>query len=249
MVIHGRFGSMAAHLAAHQVGLVDGILLDLGVSSPQLDDAARGFSFMRPGPIDMRMDTSTGPTALELIRELSVADLATIIRDYGEERQYQRIARRLKAAEAAGQLTSTVAMAQVIASCFSAGEIRKMHINPATRTFQGLRIAVNHELDELSQFLAEFPELLGAGGRCAVISFHSLEDRLVKHRLRDLAWTSSLPPRFALEAGERVLPVCVPIERRARFAASEEADDNPRARSARLRTCERTTAPNQPSQQ
>jgi 16S rRNA (cytosine1402-N4)-methyltransferase len=135
----------------------------------------------------------------------------------------------------------------VIAGCFSAGDLRRLHIHPATRTFQALRIAVNRELDELEQFLADFPALLAAGGRCAVISFHSLEDRLVKRRFRDLAWTSSLPPRFADEAGERVLPVCVPVERRARFAGDDEADDNPRARSARLRTCERTTAPNLPS--
>ncbi|MEZ4398609.1 MAG: 16S rRNA (cytosine(1402)-N(4))-methyltransferase RsmH [Kofleriaceae bacterium] len=243
-VVHGRFGDLAAHLAALDVTAVDGILLDLGVSSPQLDAAERGFSFMRAGPIDMRMDPSQGPTALDLIRALPVGQLTGVLRDYGEERQAPRIARRLKEAEAAGALTSTTALAEIVAGCFSAFEVRKLHIHPATRTFQGLRIAVNRELDELEAFLAAFPDLLVAGGRCAVISFHSLEDRLVKRRFRDLAWQSSLPPRFAAEAGERIAAVCVPIERRARFAEEAEADDNPRARSARLRTCARTDAPN-----
>ncbi|MBK9035371.1 MAG: 16S rRNA (cytosine(1402)-N(4))-methyltransferase RsmH [Myxococcales bacterium] len=246
-VVHGRFGAIPAHLAAIDVATVDGVLLDLGVSSPQLDDAARGFSFTREGPIDMRMDTSHGPTALELIRATPVGELAAILRDFGEERLNHRIARRLKDAERDGALTSTLALANTIAACFSGADLRKLHIHPATRTFQALRIAVNGELDELAEFLAVFPDLLAPGGRCAIISFHSLEDRLVKRRFRDLAWTSSLPPRFALEAGERVEAVCVPIERKARFANDDEADDNPRARSARLRTCERTTAPNLPS--
>lgn len=246
-VVPGRFGALAAHLAGLGVSAVDGILLDLGVSSPQLDDAERGFSFMREGPIDMRMDPTSGPTALELIRDTPMNELAAILRDYGEERLHYRIARRLKDAEKSGALTSTTAMAAVISSCFSGGDLRKLHIHPATRTFQGLRIAVNAELDELEQVLADFPDLLVTGGRCAIISFHSLEDRLVKRRYRDLAWESSLPPRFAEVQGERSHAVCVPIERRARFAAEDEADDNPRARSARLRTCQRTDAPNLPS--
>jgi 16S rRNA (cytosine1402-N4)-methyltransferase len=196
----------------------------------------------------MRMDTTAGPTALDLIRDLPAGDLAAVLRDLGEERLHHKIARRLKEAERAGALTSTTAMAQVVAGCFSGAELRKLHhLHPATRTFQALRIAVNRELDELAAFLADFPALLVAGGRCAIISFHSLEDRLVKHRFRDLAWTSSLPPRFAAEAGERVHAVCVPVERKATFAGDGEADDNPRARSARLRTCERTDAPNLPS--
>jgi 16S rRNA (cytosine1402-N4)-methyltransferase len=247
-LVHARFGEMADVLARANVEKVDGILLDLGVSSPQLDEAARGFSFTRSGPIDMRMDPSRGPTALDLIRELPQPELAEILRDLGEERLHQRISRRLKEAERAGELSTTLDLAKVIASCFSAGEVRKMRIHPATRTFQALRIAVNAELDELSAFLDGFPDLLTAGGRCVVISFHSLEDRLVKRRFRDLAWTSSLPPQYAAQAGERVDAVCVPVSRKAVFADDAETDDNPRARSARLRACERTDAPNVPAQ-
>lgn len=242
-LVHGRFSELPALLA----GPADGILLDLGVSSPQLDDGARGFSFMKPGPIDMRMDPTQGPTALELIRELPAPELAALIRDLGEERLHQRIARRLKEAEKAGELETTVDLARVIASCFSAGDLRKLHINPATRTFQALRMAVNRELEEVEAFLASFPDLLAPGGRCVVIAFHSLEDRLVKRRFRDLAWSSGLPPALAAQAGERVHPVCVPVTRKAVFADDDEAGDNPRARSARLRACERTPYPNLPA--
>jgi 16S rRNA (cytosine1402-N4)-methyltransferase len=248
-LVHGRFGDLPALLATNGIapGTLDGILLDLGVSSPQLDEPARGFSFMKAGPIDMRMDPTRGPTALELIRDLSQPELARVIQEFGEERLHQRIARRLKEAERAGELATTVDLARVIASCFSAGDLRRLHIHPATRTFQALRMAVNHELDEVSAFLDGFPDLLAAGGRCVVIAFHSLEDRLVKRRFRDLAWTSSLPPQFARQAGERVEPVCVPVARKAVFADDDEAADNPRARSARLRACERTAFPNLPS--
>jgi len=120
-------------------------------------------------------------------------------------------------------------------------------IHPATRTFQALRIAVNGELDQLERLLAAFPDLLAPGGRCAIISFHSLEDRLVKHRFRDLAWTSSLPPRYAAQAGERAAAVCELVTRKAAFADDAEVARNPRARSARLRACERTAAPNLPA--
>jgi 16S rRNA (cytosine1402-N4)-methyltransferase len=246
-VVHARFGSLAAVLAERGVAEVDGVLLDLGVSSPQLDDGARGFSFNRPGPIDMRMDPTTGPTALDLIRDRSEPELAALLRDLGEERLHKKIARRLKQAVRDGELTDTVALAGVVAGCFSPGDLRRMRIHPATRTFQALRIAVNRELDELADFLADFPGLLRAGGRCVVISFHSLEDRLVKRRFRDLAWSSSLPPRLAADAGERVEPVCEPVTRKAVFADDDEADDNPRSRSARLRACRRTTAPNLPA--
>jgi 16S rRNA (cytosine1402-N4)-methyltransferase len=193
------------------------------------------------------MDPTRGPTALELLRELSPDDLAEIIRDYGEERYAKKIARMIKDAVREDGITTTLDLAALCARAIPAAEQRKSKIHPATRTFQALRIAVNRELDQLERFLAVFPSLLAPGGRCVVISFHSLEDRLVKQRFRDLAWTSSLPPRLAVEAGERVEAVCVPVTRKAVFAGDAEADANPRARSARLRACERTTAPDVPA--
>ena len=243
-LVHGQFGDIAAILDGTKV---DGIVLDLGVSSPQLDIAARGFSFGKTGPLDMRMDPTRGPTALELLRETDVEALGDIISELGEERYAKKIARMIKEALRDDQIETTTDLANLVARAIPAAEQRKSKIHPATRTFQALRIAVNAELDQLEQFLAVFPDLLVPGGRCAIISFHSLEDRLVKLRFRDLAWTSSLPPRLAAEAGERVEAVCELISRKAIVATDEELALNPRARSARLRVCERTSAPNVPS--
>jgi len=243
VTVHGCFGDVDRHLAELGVEQVDGFVLDLGVSSPQLDRGERGFSFMKDGPLDMRMDPTTGPTALDLIQDLSPEDLAAILRDFGEERYAKKIARMMKEAVKAGRLATTLDLAALCASAIPMHEQRKSKIHAATRTFQGLRIAVNRELDELTRFLAVFPSLLAPGGRCVVISFHSLEDRLVKHRFRDLGWTSSLPPRLAIQAGERVEPVCVPVTKKAVIAGDAETAVNPRARSAKLRACERTAAP------
>jgi 16S rRNA (cytosine1402-N4)-methyltransferase len=245
--IHGEYDRMDQLLAERGVTQVDGILLDLGVSSPQLDVAERGFSFSRPGPLDMRMDPTHGQTALALLRETFVDDLADLLFTLGEERHSKKIARLIKEALEADKLHTTVDLANVIAKAIPMVEQRKSKIHPATRTFQALRIAVNGELDQLAHFLAGFVELLAPGGRCAIISFHSLEDRLVKTRFRDLAWTSSLPPQLALRANERVAPVCELISRKAIVASDAEIAANPRARSARLRVCERTSAPNLPS--
>ncbi len=247
VTVHGRFGDIAAILAGLGIAQVDGLLLDLGVSSPQLDRAERGFSFGKAGPLDMRMDPTRGSTALELMRDLDADDLATILFEYGEERHSRKIARLIKEAIAADTLVTTLDLAALCVRAIPSAEQRKSKIHAATRTFQALRIAVNRELDELEQFLAVFPSLLAPGGRCVVISFHSLEDRLVKQRFRDLAWTSSLPPRLATQAGERVEPVCLPLTRKAVFAAEAEASANPRARSARLRACQRTAAPDLPA--
>jgi len=245
--VHGRFGEVDRHLADLGIDRIDGFVIDLGVSSPQLDHAERGFSFTREGPLDMRMDPTQGETALELLRDVPGDELSTILRDYGEERYHKKLARLIKEAVRAGTLQTTLDLAQLVAAAIPAAEQRKSKIHPATRTFQALRIAVNHELDELERFLEIFPSLLAPGGRCLVISFHSLEDRLVKQRFRDLAWTSSLPPRLARQAGERVEPVCIPVTRKAVFAGNAETGANPRARSARLRACERTAAPNLPA--
>ena len=247
VVVHGRYADIAEHLADLKIGQVDGILLDLGVSSPQLDEADRGFSFTREGPLDMRMDPTRGVTALELIRATDVDDLGALIAELGEERYARKIARLVKEAEKADRIHTTTQLAAVIAQAIPMAEQRKSSIHPATRTFQALRIAVNAELEQLAQFLGVFPSLLAPGGRCAIISFHSLEDRLVKNRFRDLAWTSSLPPRLAEDAGERVAAVCELVTRKAVFAGEEEVARNPRARSARLRACVRTEAPNVPA--
>jgi 16S rRNA (cytosine1402-N4)-methyltransferase len=260
-LVHGEYGDLPGILAqlgagpvdptggsAPRLPLVDGILLDLGVSSPQLDVAERGFSFTRPGPLDMRMDPTSGGTALDLLRDRTTDALADLLFTLGEERHARKIARAIHDALAAGRLATTTDLAGVVASVIPAREQRMSRIHPATRTFQALRIAVNRELEQLERLLAAFPDLLAPGGRCAIISFHSLEDRLVKHRFRDLAWTSSLPPQHAERAGERTAAVCELVSRKAIVAGDAEIAANPRARSARLRVCERTAAPNTPAQ-
>jgi len=246
-LVHGAYGDLGAILDAQGISRVGGILLDLGVSSPQLDVAERGFSFTRTGPLDMRMDPTSGPTAHELLRDTHEADLADLLLAFGEERHARKIARLIKEAIAAERLSTTTELAELVARAIPLIEQRKSKIHPATRTFQAVRIAVNRELDQLERLLAGFPDWLAPGGRCAIISFHSLEDRLVKHRFRDLGWTSSLPRHLAERAGERVEPVCTLLTRKAVVATDAEIARNPRARSARLRVCERTSAPNVPS--
>ena len=237
---HARYSEMPAILTQP----VHGILLDLGVSSPQLDHADRGFSFTREGPLDMRMDPSGGPTALDLIQTTDADSLGELICELGEDRYGHKIARAIKEAVKDGSVRTTTALAGVIARQIPMVEQRKSKIHPATRTFQALRIAVNAELAELEQFLVAFPDLLAPGGRCAIISFHSLEDRLVKNRFRDLAWTTSLPDRLAVQAGERIAPVVEVLTKKPIIAGEAEVERNPRARSAKLRVCERTSAPN-----
>ena len=237
-LLAGRYSEMRALIP----GQVDGILLDIGVSSPQLDRAERGFSFMKEGPLDMRMDPSRGATARELILDTEEAELAELIRELGEERHAKKVAALIKAA--IDQVHTTTQLADVIARAIPIREQRESKIHPATRTFQALRIAVNQELDELATFLSFFPDLLAPGGRCVIITFHSLEDRLVKNVFRDLEWTSSLPERFAIQEGERVHPVVEVLTRKPVSGSEAEVARNPRARSAHLRACVRTTAPN-----
>ncbi len=246
-LVHGEYADMPRILADLAVGPVSGILLDLGVSSPQLDHAERGFSFMKSGPLDMRMDPTRGQTALELIRELDQEELAEVLKELGEERHGKKVARLIKEALLADTIHTTTDLATVCAQAIPIFEQRKSKIHPATRTFQALRIAVNAELVQLERFLFDFPDLLAPGGRCAVISFHSLEDRLVKNRFRDLGWTTSLPRQFAEQAGERLEAVAELVTRKAVMATDEEIARNARSRSARLRVCERTSAPNVPA--
>ena len=246
LLVHGTFGHVDEILAdlAPTLGTtqVDGLLLDLGPSSPQFDQPERGFSFMREGPIDMRMDQSADESAMQLLRRLSEPELTRILRDLGEEKYSRRVAERIKNAMREGRLSTTTELAALVEDAIPAPAKRRMKIHPATKTFQALRMAVNGELDQLARFLEVFPRLLAPGGRCVVISFHSLEDRMVKRAFRDLAWTSSLPPALARQAGERVDPVCVPITRKPVFAGEDEVQRNPRARSARVRACQKVAA-------
>lgn len=252
--VHGAFGELPALLeglrqsAGGEPRQIHGIIADLGVSSWQLDAPERGFSFARVGPLDMRMDGSRGPTALELMHSLEVDDLANVIFELGEERHSRRIARAIKRALGEGKLATTLDLAAVVSAEIPMAEQRKSKIHAATRTFQALRIAVNAELEQLQALLGWFPDVLADGGRCCIISFHSLEDRLVKQRFRDLAWTSGLPPALAEREGERVDAVCEPITKKAAVATDEEIAGNPRSRSARLRAVRRTSAPNVPAQ-
>ena len=229
--VHGRFGEAADLLEAHGVPPLSGILADLGVSSMQLDRPERGFSFQGKGPIDMRMDPSTGETALELISRISDESLANILYEYGEERHSRRIARVLKAACAAGELVDTHALAEAVAR---ASPPRDPHKHPATRTFQALRIAVNDELRQLHQLLSMAPRLLAPGGRLVIISFHSLEDRLVKQHFQHAAIIRQGAPQSDAEASPPFVALCrKPIE-----ASDDEVRTNPRARSARLRAAQ-----------
>jgi 16S rRNA (cytosine1402-N4)-methyltransferase len=217
------------------LGRVSGVLMDLGVSSPQLDEAERGFSFLRDGPLDMRMDTGRGITAAEWLAEVSETELTAVLRDFGEERYARRIARTIVARRKSRPFLATADLAETVAE---AAPTREKGKHPATRSFQAIRIFINRELDELPQGLRQAVEVLRPGGRLAVISFHSLEDRIVKRFMRDeergggqdkLRWP--MPP---LPAGtlKRIGKAIQPSE--------EEVAKNPRARSAVLRVAERT---------
>jgi len=239
-LLQGPFGAMDILLAGEQVKQVDGVAFDLGVSSPQLDEADRGFSFMKDGPLDMRMSKS-GPTAADAVNKLAEKELADIIYRYGEERHSRRVAKYIVEARSKGALTRTGQLAEIVRRAVPRSDD---NIDPATRTFQGLRIYVNDELAELNRGLAAAENLLKPMGRLAVVSFHSLEDRAVKEFLR------------VRSGGARAVSRHVPIANNQRAAASfrllvrkpyvpsaEEMRMNPRARSAKLRIAERTDAP------
>jgi 16S rRNA (cytosine1402-N4)-methyltransferase len=218
-VVHADYRELPSVLDERGIGVVNGILADLGVSSLQLDAEGRGFSFRRDEPLDMRMDTSAGPTAAELLATVEEEELANVIYRFGEERHSRRIARALVRARETRPLVTTGQVADVVRQ---AARVRGyQRIDPATRTFQALRVWVNRELDGLEEFLAAAAARLQPSGRLAVIAFHSLEDRVVKHTFRRLETV-------------RVLT------RRPVIAADQEVADNPRARSAKLRAVERT---------
>lgn len=234
-VIHAAFSDLHAVLEAEAVERVDGVLLDLGVSSPQLDEAQRGFSFRLDAPLDMRMDTSRGQTAAEWLAQASRQQLAEVIKNYGEERFANAVAKAIVAARAGGAIATTRQLAEIVAS---AVRTREQGQHPATRSFQAIRIHVNQELAELSLVLPQAVDALDSGGRLAVISFHSLEDRIVKRFLRDAARPPQLPSRLPLRAAELPPPRLKLVGKPITPAAAEVAA-NPRARSAVLRVAER----------
>lgn len=213
-VVHSNFGNAKEELARLGYARVDGLCADLGVSSPQLDEASRGMSFRREGPIDMRMDKTSDETALDLITRLSDEGLADILFKYADEHRSRRIARSIKRALADGDLQTTLDLRRAIVR--AVGPVRVGGIDPATRTFQALRIAVNNELDELEALIAALPTLIAPGGVAAILSFHSREDRLVKRAFSDKS-------------------VWAPLWKKPRIASDEETALNPRGRSAKLR--------------
>jgi 16S rRNA (cytosine1402-N4)-methyltransferase len=235
-LVRGEFGEMDRIAAAEGIERADGVVLDIGVSSMQIDEAGRGFSFMRDGPLDMRMAQS-GPSAADLVNGLPEAALADLIFQYGEERASRRIARAILAAR---PLTGTRALARVVEGCLPAARPGQPH--PATRTFQALRIAVNDELGELVRGLAAAERLLAPGGLLAVVTFHSLEDRIVK---RFVQLASAEAPGGSRHAPERDRPAprFEKLTRKAVSPDAAEADANPRSRSARLRVARRLDAP------
>lgn len=244
-LIEGRFGDLEALLAANDVapGTVDGVTLDLGVSSMQIDEAARGFSFRFDGPLDMRMSGS-GTSAADVVNDTDEGDLADLIYRYGEERQSRRVARAIVGARKTARIERTGQLADIVRRALGPAGSRAA-IDPATRTFQALRIHVNDELGELERGLAAAERVLAPGGRLAVVSFHSLEDRVVKGFLRGRAEEGPRPSRHLPDArrGDPRRPGWRLVTRRPIEAGEAEIARNPRARSAKLRVGERLIGP------
>lgn len=237
-VIHEGFGDMLESLSALGVQAVDGVMLDLGVSSPQIDDAERGFSFMRDGPLDMRMDTTRGDTVAQWLALASIEEMREVIGRYGEERFAFQIAKAIAARRATRPLTTTLDLAELVSS---AVRTREKGQHPATRTFQALRIYINRELEELESALQAALTLLKTGGRMAVISFHSLEDRVVKQFIAAASRPEAAYARLPLRESEMPQPVLLALARV--LPADQEVSENPRSRSAVLRVAERTATP------
>jgi 16S rRNA (cytosine1402-N4)-methyltransferase len=233
-IVHDSFATMREALAARGVAQVDGILLDLGISSPQVDDAARGFSFRNDGPLDMRMDTTRGTSAAEWLASVPEQQLEKVIRDYGEERFAFQIAKAIVARRAVEPISGTRQLAAIVAGAVKTREKGK---DPATRTFQAIRIFVNQELEDLEAGLSAAYQMLAPGARLAVISFHSLEDRMVKQFLAAKAKVAQPDRRLPIRAVDLPQPL---VKLVARIKPSDlEVGANPRARSAVLRVAER----------
>ncbi len=237
-VVHARMSELSRVLDAQGVALAHGMLFDLGVSSPQLDDPARGFSFRADGPLDMRMDPTSGVSAAQWLAGASEKQIREAVREYGEERFAKQISAALVAARRGGPIGSTRQLADLVAAAVGTREPGQ---DAATRTFQALRILVNRELEEVSLMLPQAIERLAPGGRLAVIAFHSLEDRIVKRSIQ-AACRPPVPRGLPLRASE-MPPSMLTLIGRAVRPSEQEVAANPRARSARLRVAERSTAP------
>ena len=244
-ILHRRFTGLGEECRRHGWDHVDGILLDLGISSPQIDDAARGFSFRHDGPLDMRMDPTRGLSAADWLNTAPSADIERVIRDHGEERFAFQIAQAVVARRAEQPLSRTRELAELVAATIPRRSRKDAAQDPATRTFQAVRIHVNQELEELEEGLSQAMDLLAPGGRLAVIAFHSLEDRIVKRFIARQA-----QPDASLDATARRLPIrAADLPQPALTAIARikpgvgEIAANGRSRSAVLRVAERTTAP------
>lgn len=236
-LVHSNFCEIASVLRELQIEGVDGILLDLGVSSPQLDDGARGFSYMSDAPLDMRMNNEDPLTAAEVVNTWPYEELKRILYDYGEERYAPKIAAAICARREQQPIRTTLELVDIIRSAMPASALREKQ-HPAKRSFQAIRIAVNDELGSVEKVMRDAIPCLNPGGRLAIITFHSLEDRIVKNGMADAAKGCTCPPNF---------PVCVCgkkpkvklISRKPIVSGDEELERNPRARSAKLRVCEK----------
>ncbi|MEJ2328247.1 MAG: 16S rRNA (cytosine(1402)-N(4))-methyltransferase RsmH [Gammaproteobacteria bacterium] len=235
VIEHASFDRLAELAARYGIaGAVNGILLDLGVSSPQLDDAKRGFSFMNDGPLDMRMDTNSGMSAAEWLGEASEGEIRDVLRTYGEERFAGRIARAIVLARQEAPLMTTLQLARLVEKAVPRREKGK---HPATRSFQAIRIRINRELEQLESVLAQALDILAPGGRLVVISFHSLEDRIVKRFFRKHSSPPKLPRGVPVMAQEEA--TLLKLIGKSIVPSAKELASNPRARSSRLRVAER----------
>jgi 16S rRNA (cytosine1402-N4)-methyltransferase len=234
-LVHAWFGELDRVLAQLAIDAVDGVLLDLGISSPQLDEGSRGFSFRFDAPLDMRMDTTTGETAAEWLARADQREIEEVLRDYGEERFAHAIAKALVAARCERGISTTGQLAALVEK---AVRTREPGQHPATRSFQAIRILINRELEELSLALPQILQLLKSGGRLAVISFHSLEDRIVKRFLRDAAHPAQPPKGVPIRAAE-LPPPLLRLVGKPVFPSDAEVRANPRARSAVMRVAEK----------
>mgnify|MGYP006139793017 FL=1 len=237
-ITHSPFAALATIAEQQQIiGKIDGILLDLGVSSPQLDDADRGFSFMRDGPLDMRMDPSSGISAADWLASADVEDISFVLREYGEEKFAWRIAQAIVAARAEQPLSRTAQLAKLISDSVPKSTKEKKH--PATRSFQAIRIYINSELEQVNQALHAAMQVLKPGGRLVVISFHSLEDRLVKQFMRRYSKGEPLPRGIPLTAAQMQQRTELTLVGKAIMPSEQELAANPRARSAVLRIAQK----------